>query len=115
VDEVAVRFSDRIIVVHPHLNLSQITCSECQADISVEWYWDFIVRHGEEVDSIDVTAPCCDTNPSLDALLYDVPVGYARFKIVSINPSQADELTAEKLEVVAEILGHPLRQIFGFW
>jgi len=115
VEDVSVSFSDRIMVVQPGLNLSHITCPGCQGDIPVEWYWGFLARHGEEVDSLEVTAPCCGTNTALDALLYDVPVGYARFKIVTINPGRADELTAEELAVVADILGRPLRQIFGFW
>ena len=115
VEEVSVKYCDRIMVVQPGLNLSRITCPECEGDIPLDWYWEFLVRHGEEVDSIDVTAPCCGTATSLDALLYDAPAGYARFKVVAVNPSRADELTAEELATVATVLGHPLRQVFGFW
>lgn len=56
------------------------------------------------------TVPCCCKETSLNDLVYDWPMGFAKFAIEVVYPNRA-WLTDEELTFVAEALGHPLRQI----
>ncbi len=57
-----------------------------------------------------VTVPCCDVETSLNELVYDWPMGFARFRIEILYPNRA-WLTDEELTALTDALGHPLRQI----
>jgi hypothetical protein len=47
---------------------------------------------------------------SLNDLVYDWPMGFAKFRIEVLYPNRG-RLTDEELAAVTEALGHPLRQI----
>ncbi|BCJ47845.1 hypothetical protein GCM10010168_22040 [Actinoplanes ianthinogenes] len=50
----------------------------------------------------------------LDSLHYEEPIGFARFAVFAMNPTRAEpELDDSELARVAELLGHPVRQILA--
>jgi hypothetical protein len=58
--------------------------------------------------------PCCGALVSLDTLRFDWPCGFARFEIAVRNPARGEyEFTSEELDMLAAILGHPVRQILA--
>lgn len=62
--------------------------------------------------SLAVTTPCCDTNTTLNDLIYNVRCGFARFGIAVWSPNR-DMLTEEELARVGDALGQPVRQIWS--
>ncbi|MEU7159161.1 hypothetical protein AB0A98_22380 [Streptomyces chrestomyceticus] len=69
-----------------------------------------IAGQGEGFRTLTVTVPCCGVATSLNALVYDWPMGFARFRIETRHPNRA-RLTGEELAALTDALGHPLRQI----
>ncbi|EKX63330.1 hypothetical protein Sipo8835_25475 [Streptomyces ipomoeae] len=59
-------------------------------------------------DSVEVV--WCGAETSLNELVYDWPMGFARFRIEVLYPNRG-WLTDEELAAVADALGHPLRQV----
>jgi hypothetical protein len=116
VEEVNYEFYDRATLIDAGENTTQITCSRCDEDISLEWFYDLVEENGESFDHLDVTVPCCGAVVSLDTLRYDWPVGFARFEVSAMNPIRAKyELDAEELANVAALLGHPIVQILAHY
>jgi hypothetical protein len=112
--EITVDFHDRITAVDAGENIQQITCPRCNRDIPLEWYRGLIEQTLGEFDSLDVTVPCCHTLVTLDTLRLDWPSGFARFEIAVVNPVRAEyEFSDEELDMIAAILGHPVRQILA--
>lgn len=112
--EITVEFYERITAVDAGENLQRITCPRCTGDISLEWYADLIEQAEGEFDNLDVKVPCCGATVALDTLQFDWPCGFARFEIAVANPARAElEFTADELNAVAAILGHPVRQILA--
>ncbi|KUJ35856.1 hypothetical protein ADL25_35140 [Streptomyces sp. NRRL F-5122] len=67
-------------------------------------------RCDEGFSTLLVAVPCCEVQTSLNDLVYDWPMGFARFRIEVLYPNRA-WLTGEELARVADALGHPVRQI----
>jgi hypothetical protein len=59
VEEVSHEFYDRVILIDAGENTTQITCSRCGGEISVEWFFGPVEGNGESFDHLDVTVPCC--------------------------------------------------------
>jgi hypothetical protein len=116
VEKVSHKFYDRVTLIDAGENTTQIRCSHCGGEISVEWFFDLVGENGESFDHLDVMVPCCDEVVLLDTLRYDWPVGFARFEVSAMNPTRAKyELDAEELANVGTLLGHPVAQILAHY
>ena len=102
---------DTVEVVHCGTNLEKISCPHCAAEVAPDWWGEAVSeRYDEGFSTLMVTAPCCHAETSLNELVYDWPMGLARFRIEVLYPNRA-WLTAEELTCLAEALGHPVRQV----
>ena len=103
---------DTVEMVHCGTNLKTIRCPRCDTD-SGDWWGEAVQeRYAEAFSTLLVTAPCCDTETSLNDLTYDWPMGFASFRIEALYPNRS-WLTKEELTSVTAALGHPLRQILA--
>ncbi|XVU23090.1 hypothetical protein ACQPZJ_38390 [Actinoplanes sp. CA-054009] len=110
--EITIEFYDRITVVDAGENLSRITCSNCGADIPLEWWAELAEESEGEFDDLAIVVPCCNAQVRLDSLGYDWPCGFARFEIAILNPVRDDpRFTEDELAELAILLGHPVKQI----
>ncbi|RCH59779.1 zinc ribbon domain-containing protein [Streptomyces sp. SDr-06] len=102
---------DRVEMVFCGSNLERIACPHCGAEVPLDSWGEAVDEHyGEGFPTLLVTVPCCDLETSLNELVYDWPMGFARFRIEIMYPNRA-WLSDEELATLAEALGHPLRQI----
>lgn len=109
--EIDVTWHDGLTVVDCGENLERIGCPHCGASIDTEWWADLLEAHCEDgFATLAIEVPCCGAGSSLDALDYDWPCGFARFEIAIWNPDR-NWFTDEELTRLAEVLGHPVRQI----
>ncbi|MER5755300.1 hypothetical protein [Streptomyces sp. NPDC002088] len=109
-----VTWHDNVEVVHCGANLEKISCSDCGADLGPSGWWGETVseRYCDGFSTLVITAPCCGAETSLNELVYDWPMGFARFRIEVLYPNRG-WLTDEELASVVDALGHPLRQILA--
>jgi hypothetical protein len=109
--EIDVKWHETITVVDCGQNLVRIVCGRCNAEIDTEWWRDLLEERFETgFDDLVVRLPCCGAESSLNDLDYDWPCGFAKFEIAIWNPG-LDWFAAEELTLLAETLGHPVRQI----
>ncbi|GAA2777152.1 hypothetical protein [Nonomuraea dietziae] len=79
--------------------------------IGTDWWADLLEANCEDgFATLAVELPCCGVESALDALDYHWPCGFARFEIAVWNPDRS-WFTNEELAALAEVLGHPVRQI----
>lgn len=110
--EVSVEFHDRITAIDAGENLERIACPRCGGDVPLDWYGDLLEEAEGAFDSLDTVVPCCGAVIGLDTLRYHWPCGFARFEIAVLNPTRAHyEFTPTEQQVVADLLGHPVRQV----
>lgn len=67
---------------------------------------------GNSVSSLAVTTPCCDTDTTLNELVYDVPSGFSRFGIKVWSPNRG-VLSDDELDGIGGVLGQSVRQIWS--
>ncbi|MFH8350526.1 hypothetical protein [Streptomyces sp. NPDC018045] len=92
-------------------NLEKISCPQCGAQLAFDWWEEAVSQHYDEgFRTLTVTVPCCGVETSLNALVYDWPMRFARFRIEARHPNRA-RLTGEELAALTDALGHPLRQV----
>ncbi|GAA1233585.1 hypothetical protein GCM10009665_24870 [Kitasatospora nipponensis] len=109
--EIDVTWHDGLTVVDCGENLERIGCPHCGGSIDTEWWADLLEAHCEDgFATLAIEAPCCGAESSLDALDYDWPCGFARFEIAVWNPDRG-WFTDEELTRLADVLGHPVRQV----
>lgn len=106
-----VTWHDTLTVVDCGANLERIGCPHCGASIDTVWWADLLEGHCEDgFASLAVEVPCCGAATSLDVLDYDWPCGFARLEIAIWNPERL-WFSDEELTVLADALGHPVRQV----
>ncbi|MFJ9721715.1 hypothetical protein ACIRP3_03115 [Streptomyces sp. NPDC101209] len=104
-------WQDSVEVVWCGANLKRILCPRCAAECDPGWWAEAVSqRYDEGFAALVVTVPCCDVETSLNDLVYDWPMGFARFRIEVLYPNRS-WLTDEELATLVDALGHPLRQI----
>ncbi|MGW8353302.1 hypothetical protein [Streptomyces wedmorensis] len=105
------KWHDSVEVVHCFANLERTSCPRCGTELAPGWWGDAVSQcYDEGFSTLMVTVPCCDVETSLNELMYDWPMGFARFRIEVLYPNRA-WLTDGELASLAGALGHPLRQI----
>ncbi|ATZ29054.1 hypothetical protein ACFZBM_31360 [Streptomyces lavendulae] len=109
--EIDATWHDVVTAVDCGDNLERIGCPLCQAAIDTEWWGDLLEAHCDDgFTTLAIEVPCCGGSTTLDVLDYDWPCGFARFEIAIWNPERLwfgeGELTA-----LADLLGHPVKQI----
>ncbi|MFF3689796.1 hypothetical protein [Streptomyces sp. NPDC002187] len=105
------QWHDSVEVVYCGSNLKRISCPHCGAEFASGWWGEAVSeRYDEGFRTLIATVPCCDVETSLNELVYDWPMGFARFRIEIMYPNRA-WLTDEELASLTDALGHPLRQI----
>ncbi|MFI1170198.1 hypothetical protein [Streptomyces melanogenes] len=105
------KWHDSVEFVWCGSNLEKIYCPRCGAECAFDWWGDAVSeRYDEGFSNLKVTVPCCDAETSLNELVYDWPMGFARFRIEVMYPNRA-WLTDEELACLAQALGRPVRQI----
>ncbi|MET8561057.1 hypothetical protein ABZV75_10865 [Streptomyces flaveolus] len=105
------KWHESVEVIFCGANLKKISCPHCGAEFTPGW-WGEAVSEGydEGFSTLMVTTPCCGAEASLNELVYDWPMGFARFSIEVLYPNRG-WLTHEELAALTEALGHSLRQI----
>ncbi|MGW6619491.1 hypothetical protein ACWGA0_39335 [Streptomyces erythrochromogenes] len=105
------QWHESVEVVYCGANLRTISCPHCGAECVSGWWGEAVSeRYDEGFRTLMTRVPCCDVETSLNDLVYDWPMGFARFRIEVLYPDRA-WLTDEELAELADTLGHPLRQI----
>lgn len=80
-------------------SLESVKCPVCGADIdSDDWSCAMDGLYTDDgFQSLDMTAPCCGAQTSLDMLEYIAPCGFSCFEIDVIDPGKLPKKAAEEL------------------
>ncbi|MER6084223.1 hypothetical protein [Streptomyces sp. NPDC001833] len=104
------KWHDSVEVVSCASNLERISCPHCGAEFTTGWWAEAVSeRYDEGFTTLLGMVPCCGVQTSLNELVYDWPMGFARFGVEVLYPNRA-WLTDEELVSLTTALGHPLRQ-----
>ncbi|MER7898226.1 hypothetical protein ABTX62_19480 [Streptomyces sp. NPDC096046] len=95
--------------------LESVSCPRCGAQLDFHGWW--MARMDEayrdsKVPSLAVKVPCCGADTTLNDLVYNVPSGFARFRLRAWSPNR-HMLNGEDLTRIGHALGHPVRQIWS--
>ncbi|MGI5238680.1 hypothetical protein [Dactylosporangium sp. CA-139066] len=117
VERVENQFYERVTLIDAGMYTTRITCPRCAGNIAMDWLGALVRQNGgASFERLDVRVPCCNAVVELDGLHYDEPLGFARFEISAMNPTQAQgELDAGELARVTDLLGHPVAQIVAHY
>ncbi|MFG3101453.1 hypothetical protein ACGFZL_13150 [Streptomyces sp. NPDC048182] len=109
------RWHDVVQVVDCGSNLERVRCPHCKADLAFDWWGEAVSeRYERDFPTLLATVPCCGVDTSLNDLAHAWPMGFARFRVEVLYPGRA-WLTDAELAAVAEVLGHPVRQILSHY
>lgn len=113
-DMVRVSVSDSPRFVDQGANLERVACPCCNQTLDLEWWqnaMDYASTNGFQ--NLNVKAPCCSIETTLNDLIYDWPAGFARFLIEISNPKV--DITDVRINQLETILGSPLRKIWAHY
>jgi hypothetical protein len=124
-DEIDVEVYEHVTLIDCGENLERILCPHCGATISVEWWTEWLDEFGPaglELADVDAStpSPCCGKPVTLRSLIYDWPMGFARFTVDIWNPNpwpEGDDAATPAM-VVGESIGVTLRSpatVHGNW
>jgi hypothetical protein len=118
-DQIDVEVYPNVTLIDCGENLERIVCPHCGATIGVDWWGDRLdelADNGWETADVDAPArsPYCGQPVTLRSLIYDWPVGFARFTIDVWNPSPWPE--SDDPNGPATALGEAVGvQLRGLW
>lgn len=113
---------DRVTFIDQGENLEAVICSGCNARLelyegaqaeAIGSWWGEVMESLEELapGTISVEMPCCRKSVQLVSLRFDWPAGFARFELSIWNPSIEQNLSAEQLTELQQLLGCNLTQV----
>jgi hypothetical protein len=115
-DEVEAEFHDQVSLIDSGVNTASFTCSACSVVTTVDWVLEVVDERSDNLSDLNVHLPCCGAEARMNDLDYDWPMGFARFEIGVLNGTRARyELDGSELHEVAELLGHPVRQVLAHY
>ena len=103
--------TDEIEFVDASANFHTASCPHCGADITEQWGEGMDAAYESNFENLDWVVPCCNRTTSLNALVYDLPQGFARFSITASEPN-VDQLEDNVLRSVGAALGHEVRAVW---
>jgi hypothetical protein len=118
-DEIEVEVYPKVTLIDCGENLERIVCAHCGVTLSDEWWrarMDELAEEGWEQADVDAAtpSPCCGKPVTLRSLIYEWPMGFARFTVDVWNPSPWPQANDPDKPAIAlgEVLGVSLR---GLW
>jgi hypothetical protein len=120
--EVAAEWSEHVMFADCGSNWEGVRCPSCNEDIEA-WFGDRISAASDESQFKDLAAvtPCCGTRTTLNDLTFSWPAGFASFRIRVETPTRAWQRPSDpwfsdsEIELVAEALGAPVRQVLAHY
>lgn len=111
--EVSSELSEKIKFVNAGANSESIFCPLCGKEISGEWWSKAMDEaYKSQFGDLQVIAPCCRRETTLNQLDYISPQGFARFVLTVRNPG-IPELGEQSISKLEQILGCKLRLIWS--
>ena len=108
---VETRFADQSELVDCGPDLERIGCPVCGEEIAWEWFSDEM-DHRDPHLPLDRTAPCCGAAITLNDLVFEPPMAFARFTVEIWNPRRIDEVD---LGLIGGALGVPVRAVHAHY
>jgi|SRR5450432_832387 hypothetical protein len=110
-DEVNIIIPDEIRFVDPLENFVSVACPVCGTDISGWWQEAMISANENQFADLTITTPCCNSEGSLNDLVYDWPAGFASYILEARNP--ATDVGEGELKLLASVLKCELRKVWS--
>lgn len=112
-DLVEMTVSDEVRFVGAGANFERVCCPRCAADITDWWPDAMEAAYASRFEELAVEMPCWGTMTSLNALIYDWPVGFARFVLEAHNASIGGRLPPSQAAEIQVLLGCTITQILA--
>jgi hypothetical protein len=117
--EVETETSDQVVFVDNGENLERIVCPRCGNEIDLEWWADRMEEAIQDFEPVPachpLEVPCCGGQVRIDELVYDWPVGFARFVLDVWNPDPWPEELDPVTHRLAASVGSPMRAIWAHY
>ena len=111
-DEIKVEISDHPRLIDCGANLQNIVCPSCHTKQNFDWWADCVSKEAELKFPLNpMQLPCCGAVYSLANLVYEWPLGFARFSLEAMNPNIRD-LPQEAVLNFEKILGCSILKIW---
>lgn len=114
-DEVSAAITQDIEFFDAGANFDIVHCPKCGVELSMDWWGEAMDKaYAIHFQSLNVTMPCCGADCSLNDLVYDFPMGFARFALQARNPKRTgiEDLEFAQLERVLDV---SLRRIWAHY
>ncbi|HEX3538836.1 MAG TPA: hypothetical protein VHT75_00205 [Acidimicrobiales bacterium] len=114
-EEISAATTEDIRFVDAGSNFETVRCPGCRTEITYsEWQTGMDEALKSAFNSLDLELPCCGCWTTLNDLEYEWPQGFARWVLTAASPGRL-ELSDDELSVIAEAVGHDLRQIWAHY
>ena len=109
-EDVGVVVGKTTVFVDAGENWGKILCPSCGRELPNAW-WSQAMQAAflTEFANLTATTPCCDSLVSLNDLVYEWPVGFAKVVITVRNPDRRPE--AAEVEMLERVVGCRLRLV----
>jgi hypothetical protein len=120
-DDIEVAVTDHIEFVPSFETFERVLCPACRAEMDMGSWGQQMEEDYSSDDGFVFTKfqlPCCGATASLPELVYEMPQGFARFKIAGRNAGLSGDtppwpVPEERTQQLAKILGTPIRWIYA--
>ena len=114
-EDVTAVVNDSVEFIDQGSNFERVRCPHCGRVLAQEWWSDrFDQAEATEFSALEVSVPCCGSSVSLNDLKYELPAGFAKFVLETMNPNVRD-FPDEALADLSRDLGTPLRRIWAHY
>jgi hypothetical protein len=109
-DEIRSKREEHVVFVDPGSNWSGVHCSACGADAEAWWGEAMASASEANFSNLELIAPCCGKQVSLNELRYVWPAAFGRYTLEARNPNERG-LSLEQAKSLASALGCETHEI----
>jgi len=114
-DTVKLLLSEQVEFVDQGSNFERVRCPLCSTELEIEW-WQSAMDESYKANftHLGVVTPCCKRSTNLNDLRYEMPAGFARFRLDVLNPDVRN-IGEDQLQVLQAVLNCTLRTIWAHY
>ena len=126
-EQAEVAFSEVVKFIDGGQNLERIKCPVCnmvtemdpfkENDAGMTWWYelnDTLATH-PDTDDLSIRMPCCHEQVLLQSIDFYGAVGFSKFELCIWNPNTGSGVNASQLEILENLLGCRLQQIWAHY
>ena len=113
-NEIRSELTRKVQFIDPGENFETVKCNSCGEQIEIEFWQEAMGNaYKSEFENLNFLTHCCHSETSLNDLVYEMPAGFSKYKVIINDPDIADSQSTTLLKDLYDMLRQDIKFIWA--